>query len=325
MTWDFLQNSQPPFPLEPTKEDGVTLPLPDQYRLALRPLLHKNCRVLAEGEQKVAIVFWGPPNSGKTTGCSKYVEENYKKCLPSMVAVSYDEPILGDEKSGALFNLEKYATEYKKQKAIAASGGQPDRDALNEAYRKERANSQRVRSLTLNAAVEDGYDLCIDTTSASKGVFYMLNALEAKGYAIHVVGMISPLLVAEQRAAERLRLVEPDEVYSKRAGAYGTFQELIETRAKRAVLLYNPVNGKDPVVALKALDGAVVEKNEAVCAEIATNVLGEAAQCEKKERSKPYAAEIREKGESFLRVVRSPVVPVFGPKVGAMPNNNCGD
>jgi len=316
----FLEN--PLFPLE-GKNEEITLTQDELLKLGLLPLEGKTLREREAGEKKIAVVFWGPPNSGKTTGCSKYVEENYKDLFSSMVPVSYDEPILGQGKSGALFNIENYRTVYEKQAARALSGGEPDREALNEAYRKERSNSQRIRSYTINAAVEQGLDVCIDTTSASRGVFYMLDTLEKQGYEIHVVGMVSPLPVAEKRAQERLRLVEPDEVYSKREGAYGTFKELVEKRAAQAVLLYNPVNGQSPVTALRLRDGAVVEKNEAVCAEIAENVLSEAVSCKEKEISRPYADGLAKNGESFLSVVRAPVVPASYTKFSA-PGNNFG-
>jgi len=296
-----------PFPLE-GKEEEFKFPAETHLHLAALPFAGVQ-KPLSEAE-RVAVIFWGPPNSGKTTGCSQYVLKHYPTdVLNSMVPVSYDEPILRPC-TGALLNIPAYAEIYAAQEKIAKACGRPDRDLLTETYRTYRWDSQRVRSLTLNRAVVEGYHVCVDTTSSSSGIYKMIEALRKLGYTkIDIIGMVAPLAVAVPRSEERLRIVEPDEVFSKRDGAFRTFGGLVE-RADNLVLLNNAVNGQSPEFVLRAKEGAVVENRLLAVRHIAAYVATEQDYCARHPVGQGFAEKLAESGISFVDVLHAPVVAV---------------
>ncbi len=252
-----MSTSMPVFFME-GKPENFKLSTEEQLKLAALPLEGKT-PVLAN-KPKIAVILWGPPNSGKTTRAAELIKQEYAPILDHMVAISYDEHTLGG-KTGALFNIPAYGAAYDKEVALQKAGGTPDRETLNDLYREYRDDSQRIRSMTLKMAAEAGHHLCIDTTSSGGGTFKMVEILKQAGYGqIHFVGAIAPLRVAVPRSEERLRLVEPIEVFDKRAGAFETLPGILET-ANKLVLLQNAVDGQNPEILLRAEDGAITEKN----------------------------------------------------------------
>jgi predicted ABC-type ATPase len=298
---EFQATQTPLFTPEGTPDEfGLVQAQREKY--ALLPI---ESRKRPRSVNKSAIIFWGPPNSGKTTGCSEYVlEKQSADAISRMVAVSYDEPLLY-EQSGALFNIPAYAETYAEQAEVLKNGGTADRDLLAEKYRMFRSDSQRIRSMTLNEAVRRGHSLCIDTTSSGQRIFEMIETLQKAGYKIHIVGMIAPLDLAVKRSDERLRLVEPEEVFSKRAGALGTFKKLISL-AETTVLLDNSVQGSAPTFVLKAHHGVLVRKNDDLVKHIISYLSREPEYCRKHPIGQKYAGEIQVNGADFTDVIDAP-------------------
>jgi hypothetical protein len=233
------------FPLE-GKDEEFLLSADLHEEFSNLPLVGKF--VSADSVRHVTVL-WGPPNSGKTSNADRLFREMPEADQKKTVCVCYDED-LGYEGSGAIFAIPAFKKAYDAAVALMKKVGRTSEVANKflEAFRANRSDSQRVRSLTLNKANEQGFDLLIDTTSSSKGILIMCDILRKnteinKTTEINFLGTTAPLPLAEERSKERNRPVEYKELYSKRIGAYETFPAIVSA-ADGFTLYSNPEQGK---------------------------------------------------------------------------------
>ncbi|NBX66612.1 MAG: hypothetical protein EBQ96_06415 [Proteobacteria bacterium] len=187
--------------------DGAPYSAAKALQLAKQPLIGKLKPI---NRKPKVILLHGHPGSGKTT----FGMERLKALDPKgnqLAVCSYDE-------HGALFAMPEY------QKEMASAQTFEQRSAI---WAKYRAVSQRIRSATLDMAMEAGCDLYIDTTSSSDHTFKLIQALQTKGYEIEIWSYVAPLDVGLKRVLEKQRGGDLFESVTKRAGAFLTFPKLI--------------------------------------------------------------------------------------------------
>ena len=238
-----FNHQSPSFPAE-GNEAKLTLTPQQIEQYALQPFDGKE--LPAAGEQKKAVIFWGPPGSGKTTqGSNDFNADVSEAKRKKYITISYDE-------HGAIEAI----PEYQKQnlalqaqwKAAVDADAKDKIDALYqqrlELYRRHRDDSQRIRSMTFNEAVERGHNLLVDITASGKGALMMLDKLKSEGYQVEVKGYLASSDVSEERVFKRgVKVVEPGEVYSKRVQAYENLPELMK-KADKLSLLLNEQDGQ---------------------------------------------------------------------------------
>lgn len=269
----------PFFPLEGDTR-AFRLSAVERAQCALLPFVGKTPP--RQSSKKRAIIFWGPPNSGKTTFGDAYFAKHIDPATQaSFISVCYDEAV-GGRNTGAIFNVPDFAAGYPQLVALQNRVGRPglaaeqklrlQRELREESvalFRLNRPDSQNIRSLTLNQAVHDGFNLLIDTTSASPGIYKMVNNLRRLGYdEIEFWGVYAPAAIAEARSAERLRIVEQDELFGKRVGPLEVLPGLLRDNAgiepvNRFILWTNATDGARPLAAMVTENGAIATAGNA--------------------------------------------------------------
>lgn len=252
--------SHPAIPLE-GKPENFQLSEEERRKLALLPLEGK---ATPEPGEKKAVILWGPPGSGKTTQGHAWLAQHEDS--DTFVTVCYDE-------KGALHSIAAYteqSTPLVQQHDAALASESPTKysdlkeifDKRLELYRQSRDDSQRIRSYTLNEAVVQGKNIFIDITAAGKGAGYLMDNLKQKGYEIELVGRLASAEVANTRVNERgIKVVEPDEVFSKRVGCYESLPDLIK-KSDRSSLYLNDVQNASPVQVIATENGQAFFKGQ---------------------------------------------------------------
>lgn len=191
----------------------------EAHSLAAQSFAGKAPRIQGNSQ---AIVLHGAPGSGKTTHAWQVHNEN-QRISGHEVFVAYDE-------YGALYQLPGFQEEIRDAKNFS------QRHAVWDKYR---ADSQFVRTLVLEKAVADNYDIVADVTSSGGGARPFIEALQEMAYNVSVHSVYAPFDDCAPRFLSRERPGSAEELVSKRIGAMKTLP-VVAQAADTFYLHYNP-------------------------------------------------------------------------------------
>jgi predicted ABC-type ATPase len=211
-------------PLE-GKDTELTLSAEELDRLSNLPFKDKKL--------KQAYVLSGAPGAGKTKIASEALS-SFASNNEVVIPICYDE-------NGALFSIPAFQEEMKK---AMETGDYEECLKIRDKYRND---SQRIRALTFNKAVTDGYNVFIDTTASSVGAIKMINTLKREGYLVNVWSAYAPADISKQRVVSRLSkpIHFQDEFVGKRYPSLAMMNALKDA-ADVYTLHYNPNNIEEP-------------------------------------------------------------------------------
>lgn len=217
----------------------------------------------AAGTPKHAEILLGAPGAGKSFFAQSTYNALPKAKKENTIFVSYDE-------GGALFAthdytraLQKNVPDFKDEHTPVDTNTLGTRTHLWESYRPF---SQFVRSLVLKRALNEGYNLIIDTTSSGNGTLRLIDRLRELEYGrIDVTGTYAPFDVSLKRLHRRVRPASDEEAITKRIGdpdknqgAMNMILPLIEA-ADGLEYYYNPSNRIPRELAFAYEDGLLVD------------------------------------------------------------------
>lgn len=252
-------------------KEPFQLPAVEHQNLSLVPLEGKTPPI--PGAAKKATILFGHPGSGKS-----WIGIQAHKNLPSeerdqQVVISYDE-------DGAMEAIPDYHLAMGSLGVRARDGHAPtngsnlkERRSVWQCYQ---ADSQRIRSLSLNKALRGGYDLLIDTTSTSIGTQKLIDALRGIGYEhIEMTGAFAPFDHARSRIENRVRPTSAvGDLVGKRIGAY-EWLPVYASVADKFSFYYNASNKLAPTLAFAMNKGSIVEVNDTMVAAMQRNMMAE--------------------------------------------------
>ncbi len=237
----------------------------------------------AADEKKTAEILLGAPGSGKSYGAREAYNALSDEERHKTIFVSYDE-------LGAIFAIDDYVQGLKDNVPDYTDEHAPvsdeTLDVRTELWDDYRQFSQRVRNMILKRALDEGYNLVIDTTSSSVGSVKLIdNALKPLGYdEINVTGTFAPFDVGVERLHGRVRPASNEEAVTKRVGdpeknqgALNMLTPLIAA-SDNFEYYYNPSNDEEPKLAFAYQGGALDYVDEEVVQSIMNDLDSEVDQ-----------------------------------------------
>lgn len=232
----------------------------------------------AKNEKKNAEILLGAVGSGKTYNAIARYNALDEETKSNTIYVSYDE-------EGAIFAIDDYQNELRENVPDYVDEQTPVSDESlpfrTQNWDDFRPFSQRIRNQVLKRALDEGYNLIIDTTSSGIGSVKLIeNVLKPLGYDnIKVTGTFAPLGKSVERAHNRVRPASDDEIITKRIGdpeknqgALNMLKPLIEA-ADRFEYYYNPENNNAPRLAFTHTDGKLTYLNDDIVVDMKNHII----------------------------------------------------
>lgn len=255
-------------------------------RLALNALEGKTPP--ADGKPN-AIVYWGPPRSGKTTHAqallTKLESEGKSYVYSSSDEFGGIESIKTyreqNERLGAQWTKGLEALRAAQEQVNGLPQEQQDaalaeKRAALEKLHQERLklhedfapDSRVIRGHALNEAVHRKLNVIIDMTSSGKSAVDMIDRLHEQGYSVEYQGLIASSPAAETRDHENARkAIAREDVFSKRVATLETLPTLVK-KADSFTLSINDRNGAEPREVMAWQAGQAVRANDAALDEV---------------------------------------------------------